>query len=216
VTGIRHPRIGLGILMLVLAFPTLVAWGCGAAPARTTVVTTASATSTSPSTTATDPSSTATTQPDTAAVTAAGVTLEYPAGWSSRVKGSAGLVLAERREDLIADTPGGARLLLEPIAGAPLDMVGVLEDVVESSGPAAAASVVVVEDPAQIKVGTEEAVSIALRDESAEPQTVTRYVLVELDAKTGFLFVLEAPADQWESKVAALEAILQSARFSTP
>jgi hypothetical protein len=158
-----------------------------------------------------------TTTASPATATASGVTLEYPGTWFSQVNGDGGLTVAERQEDFTAERPAGARLTMEPGGVATTDASGILDKLVPSgTDPAAVAgSITVVEAPAQTQVGAEQAVSVALRDERGGQSTIARYVVVELAGGKNFLFSLEAPADQWDGKIAALEKILQSARFPT-
>ena len=148
-----------------------------------------------------------------------GVTLRCPVGWSWQTDGDAGgLTVAERQDDLTAQHPAGARLVLEAVGAASSDMTSVLGDVLPSGAdPAAVAgSLTVVEDAAKTQVGGQQAVSITLRDDSTNPPLVTRYVIVELEGGGVFLFTLEAPADQWADKRSQLETLLQSAGFPTP
>lgn len=200
--------IHAGVIVLVFALLPLAAGSCSLGTSQTTGGASSSTTAPSDSTTV----------PSPATATAAGVTMEYPGDWYSRVDGDSGLTLAERREDLTSERPAGARLVLDSVGAASTDMVSVLSEVAPSGTDlaVAAGSLVVVEDAAKIQVGTEQAVSIALRDENRGQQTVSRYVVVELDGGTCFVFRLEAPANRWESKAAALDRILQSARFPTP
>jgi ABC-type amino acid transport substrate-binding protein len=224
---VSSSAIGTCAVVAALALTTLVAAGCTtlSAPLHvsssllpTATSPTASVAATASSTIATPSSSTTATTAGTSTIATSGVTLRYPNGWYSQVDGDSGLRMAEHQEDLTAERPVGARLLLERMVGGSMDMASVLQEVAPAgTDPAAVAgSVQVVEDATQTQVGNEQAASITVKDTSSGQAVVSRYVVVEIDPQTCFLFTLQSPADQWEGKITALEGILRSALFSTP
>lgn len=162
-----------------------------------------------------DSASTTTTAAPPVLADLSGMTVSYPGDWYAQPDGDAALVIAEHQEDLGAAHPTGARLVLEATEGAATDLTGVLGHIVPSgTDPAAVAgSVSIVEEAAATQVGAEQAVSITLQDDSDGQSTITRYVIVERADGTVYLVKLEAPADQWEAKVAGLEQMLDDVSF---
>lgn len=150
------------------------------------------------------------------ALTAGGVTLIKPAGWASQPQGDQGFVVAARQEDLTADTVRGARLRLQVIAGTRPGMEAVVQSVLPAgTSPAAVAGAVgVVEEPRSVQVGGLEGTAMSLRQESGGRTVTTRHVIVNAGGGRVYLFLLEAPADQWGQDLPSLEGILQSATFA--
>jgi hypothetical protein len=216
----RSVTRALVLLMASVAAALVVAassLGCGSplSNSATTVATSDATTAVSDSTTQATSGSTTTTAPAKATASAAGVTLEYPGGWYSQANGGSGLTLVERQEDLTADRPAGARLTLEAADDGSADMTALLAEALPAgTDPAAVgAGLAVVEEPAAIEVAGEQAVSITVSEESGAQSIITKYVIVELEGGKVLMFTLQAPKDRWDSERAALETILQSARF---
>ncbi len=144
-------------------------------------------------------------------VSAAGVTLLRPQDWAFLDNGERGLVLALREEDLTAELPTGPRLTVEPATDDAPD----LEELVASAEPLGAAIVTVAEEPDTTQVGGVDGVSFGLTEERDGGSVRSRHVIVNLDGVRLYQFLLEAPADQWDSNVGTLEAILRSASFES-
>ena len=144
-------------------------------------------------------------------VSAAGVTLLQPQDWAFLDNGERGLVLALREEDLTAELPAGPRLTVEPATDDAPD----LEELVASAEPLGAAIVAVAEEPETTQVGGVDGVSIGLTEEGDGGSVRSRHVFVNLDGVRLYQFLLEAPADQWDSNVGTLEAILRSVTFES-
>ena len=215
------------VLILALALAAAVVWAAGCAAGGDTPAGTASglspigAGSVSEAGPSTDTGAgsgsgasdaTTTTAPPGPTVAASGATLTYPQEWSAQPVGSTGLVVAELPGDLTAERPAGARLIMKTPGADTPDFTGALAELLPTGADplAVAGSFTVLEEATAVAVGAEDAVSITLRDDSVTPALITRYVIVELDGGAVYEFTLEAPADQWEAKAAALEAVLQS------
>jgi len=149
-------------------------------------------------------------------VSAAGVTLTLPAGWAFLDNDERGLVLASQNDDLRADVPQGPRLTVERGSTAPPDPEALVSAMPGAGAEAATSRLEVVEEPETVQVGIEEGVSIGLLEDDGGGAVIKRYVIVNADGIHVYQFVLEAPEDQWNGNVGALEAILASTTFEPP
>jgi hypothetical protein len=155
-------------------------------------------------------SSTAT--PSTATGTLAsgsGVEVLVPSGWSSRDVPIRGLVVAMGSDDLDAEVPEGPRL----IASASEDDLPEPADLFATAGEQ---SPEVRGSPSKVTIGGIDGVAIESEATIRGTTIVSRRVVVPIGGGQAEIFVLEAPADQWDASQATLEGILASVRFTTP
>jgi hypothetical protein len=142
-------------------------------------------------------------------VAGSGVDIEAPSGWTSQDGPVHGLVVAMRPTDLEAEVPGGPRLVASASTRDLPDPADLFATAREQGAAIRAA-------PATITVGGISGVAVESAATVGGTTIVSRRVVVPLGGGQAEVFVLEAPADQWDANRATLEGILASVRFTTP
>jgi hypothetical protein len=139
-------------------------------------------------------------------VSASGIEVMVPAGWSYGETRDGDLVVASSSSDIEASVPSGPRLVASPADAE-------LPDPAELFATSREEQASIRGEPQQVTVDGQPTVAIetgAVRD---GVPIVSRVIAVGGDAGSGYTLTQEAPEAQWDSSRAQLDEVLASVRF---
>jgi hypothetical protein len=132
------------------------------------------------------------------AATDQGIRLNVPSGWAVSADG---LTAALREADLGAAVPGGPRVRVL-LGGASLDLEA-LGGSAEQNAPAAQP----VGDPERVEIEGRPVAAVTLRETEGATVVMRRYLAGSSPSGVPVLFVLEAPADQFDANAAVMAQV---------
>lgn len=124
------------------------------------------------------------------------ISLDIPDGWATS---DDGMVAAEQASDLQADVPKGARVRVElNVKSQPID---------EQFDKALSAPAELAAEPEPTEIDGQAAIGLTLVESESDIKIVRRYLTLDTPQNDAVLFILEAPADQWDEKIKILKEV---------
>lgn len=148
-------------------------------------------------------------------VSTPGMGLRHPQAWVMQDNKDAGIVLAQRQEDLTASVPKGPRLSIEPGAGGTFDIDIPTEGASLIKSEEEDSKITRVGEPELVTVSGIEGTAIELHKERAGSPMVTRYVFVSPGGGRAYLLTLEASSGEWNAGLVTMNSIIQTIQFSS-
>ena len=139
-----------------------------------------------------------------------GVSVEISSAWVSEST-STSLLVAPDQAALEAEP--GIQFRAELSDASTADLEAAVSELSRPDARERAASLSVVEEPSEVRVGGKDGAAITLEETVGGTALTTRYVFVNVDGASTYLFTLQAPSTEWESRESSLAAVLESVRF---